>query len=132
MHGRAIQCKHTPYGAVLSKSDKGSHVHMCACMTGIPRFVCSAWVENIANAWLPCTNIWENLIKGVNQTSPWSSLVLIHSACPYKNYAPKCSQFPHKLVCFFYLVCNLVRNLDFFFQASQHTKQKKNCPDNLK
>ena len=36
-------------------------------------------------------------------------LVLIHSACPYKNYAPKCSQFPHKLD---YLIIYL--NLFFF------------------
>ena len=27
--------------------------------------------------------------------------VLIHSACPCKNYAPKCSQTPHELVFIF-------------------------------
>ena len=34
--------------AILSKLGKGRHVHMCA------------WAENIANVWLPYTNIWEN------------------------------------------------------------------------
>ena len=36
-------------------------------------------------------------------------LVFIHSARPYKNYVPKCSQFLHELIIyffFFYLVCN--------------------------
>ena len=37
-------------------------------------------------------------------------LVLLDSACPCKNYAPKCSQFPHEL------------NLQlFFFQGINHT-----------
>ena len=38
-------------------------------------------------------------------------LDFIHSTCPYKNYVPKCSQFLHKLIIyffFFYLVCNLL------------------------
>ena len=34
------------------------------------------------------------------------SLVLIHSACPYKNYAPKYSQPPPSVNYFSYLVCN--------------------------
>ena len=42
MHDRALQCKHSHYSAVLSKSGRGQH-YMCACMTGIPRFSCSAW-----------------------------------------------------------------------------------------
>ena len=43
----------TPYTAILSKSGKGRHViraHSCAHSR-------NAWVENIANAWLPYTNI---------------------------------------------------------------------------
>ena len=40
------------------------------------------------------------------------SLVLAHSACPCKNYLPKCSQTPQTLInhlktFFFYLVFNL-------------------------
>ena len=30
------------------------------------------------------------------------SHILTHSACRYKNYVPKCSQFPHELFLFFY------------------------------
>ena len=43
MHDIAIQCKHTPYSAVLSKLGKGRQRYMCACVTGIPRFSHSAW-----------------------------------------------------------------------------------------
>ena len=46
--------------------------------------------------------------------------ILTHSACPYKNYVPKCSQFLHELFLFFFLVCN--------FSRGPHTKQKKNGP----
>ena len=42
------------------------------------------------------------------------NLVLTHSVCPCKNYGLKCS--------------NIIL-LFLFFQASQHTKQKKNCLD---
>ena len=45
-------------------------------------------------------------------------LVLTHSACPCKKYLPKCSQVLSELHLFKFL----------FFQASVHTKQKKNCP----
>jgi hypothetical protein len=38
------------------------------------------------------------------------SLVLIHSACRCKNYVPKCSQFPHELINYFYLVGNYKLN----------------------
>ena len=47
MHSRAIQCNQAPYIAILRKLGKGRRVHMCA------------WAENIANVWLPYTNIWE-------------------------------------------------------------------------
>ena len=57
MHSRVIQCKQAAYTA--SKSGKGSQRNMYACMKDIPRFSRSAWAENIANAWLPYTNIWE-------------------------------------------------------------------------
>ena len=48
------------------------------------------------------------------------SLVSTPSACPCKNYPPKCSQIPHELDYLFKFA---------FFQASVHTKQKK-CPEN--
>ena len=41
MHGRAIQCKHTHYSAVLSKVGKGRQHNV----TGIPRFSRSAYVH---------------------------------------------------------------------------------------
>ena len=59
MHSRVIQCKQAAYTAILSKSGKGSQRNMYAWMKDIPRFSCSAWAENSANAWLPYTNIWE-------------------------------------------------------------------------
>ena len=73
-------------------------------MKGIPCFSRSAWMENVASARLPYTNIWENF-KGRNFISfKVKSLVSIHSACPCKNYVPKYSQTPHaqgvkQLVC---------------------------------
>ena len=44
------------------------------------------------------------------------SRILTHSACPYNNYVPKCSQFLHELFLSFYLVCNK--------QANTLSKQK--------
>ena len=47
-------------------------------------------------------------------------VVLLHSACPSKNYAPKCSQFPHKL------------GLQFFFlQAGTHSAILCKCMASL-
>ena len=50
MLSSAIQCKQAPYTPILTKVGKGRHV----CVR-VPngRFSRSAWVENIANAWLP-------------------------------------------------------------------------------
>ena len=47
-------------------------------------------------------------------------LVLIHSACPCKNYVPKCPQKPQELFNRFYLVCKVCNVL-----RGPHTKQKK-------
>ena len=45
---------------------------------------------------LKCDNF--NSDRGVNKKiSSVKRLVMIHSACPCKNYASKCSQIPHKL-----------------------------------
>ena len=48
----AIQCKQAAYTPILAKLGKGRHVYV---RVG----------GNIANAWLPCTNIWETS-KGRN------------------------------------------------------------------
>ena len=55
-------------GSLYSNFEQRSQRNMCACLTGIPRLSCSAWAENIANTWLPYTNIWENF-KGHNFNS---------------------------------------------------------------
>ena len=51
----AMQCKQAPYIAILSKLGKGRHVSST--------HTCNAWVENIANAWLPYTNMWPSMGK---------------------------------------------------------------------
>ena len=56
LHCRATQCKQAPHTPLLNKSGKGRHVYVRAR----PRPSRSAWAENIANAWLPYTNIWGN------------------------------------------------------------------------
>ena len=53
MHNRAIQYKQAPYIAILSKLGKGRLLGRAHS-----RY---AWVKNIANAWLPYTNIRETL-----------------------------------------------------------------------
>ena len=48
----------TPYSPLLHELGKDCHVHVCVCVC-----VCvttRAWAENIANIWLPYTNIWES------------------------------------------------------------------------
>ena len=60
------------------------------------------------------------IVRCESKICPVKSLVSTHSACPCKNCPPKSSQIPYELD---YLIC-------FFFQASVHTKQKKNCPEN--
>ena len=64
-----------------------------------PRPSCSARVENITNAWLPCTNMGKfqravTLILRCESKFPLikSLLVSTHSTCPCKNYVPKYSQ----------------------------------------
>ena len=49
MHSRAIQCKQAAYTSILTKMGNGRHVAVRAW----PHPSCSAWAENIANAWLP-------------------------------------------------------------------------------
>ena len=64
--------------------------------------------------------LWQNFTKGAisliltceSTIHQVKNLVLIHFTCTCKNCAPKCSQFPHKLVIY------------LLFQASRHTKQK--------
>ena len=61
----------------------------------------NAWAENIANVWLPYTNMGKlqsaiTLIQRHESIPAVNFLVLIHSACPYKNYVLKCSQ-PNEL-----------------------------------
>ena len=52
------------------------------------------------------------ILRRESKICPVKSLVSIHSACPCKNYPPKCSQIPHELdylfkfAFFFYLVFN--------------------------
>ena len=57
MRGRAVQCKQAAYTSILLKLGKGRHVYVRAW----PRPSRSAWVENIANAWLPYTNMGKRL-----------------------------------------------------------------------
>ena len=56
MHSRAIQCKQAANTSILTKVGNGRHVDVLAK----PHPSRSAWAENIANAWLPYTNIWGN------------------------------------------------------------------------
>ena len=86
MHRRATQCKQAAYSPFLSKLGKGRQRNMCACLMGIPR---NAWAENIANLWLPCTNISWKLQSAITLIQKCESkffkvksLVLTHSACP--------------------------------------------------
>ena len=101
MHSRAIQCKQAACTAILRKLGKGHQRNMCAYLTGIPCLSCSAWAENMAKAWLPYANIWENfkglILRCESKFFQVKSLVLIHSVCPCKSYVPKCFQTPHKL-----------------------------------
>jgi hypothetical protein len=52
------------------------------------------------------TNIWRTLkchitliLRCESKFPDIKSLVSTHSACPCKNYIPKCSQIPHELMC---------------------------------
>ena len=56
MLSRAIQCKQAPYTPILTKVGKGRHVCVRA-PNGDSPFLRSAWAENIANTWLPYTNM---------------------------------------------------------------------------
>ena len=57
------------------------------------------------------------ILRCESKFRPVKPITLTHSACPCKNYVPKCSQIPHELdyksfFVFFYLVVNyLVFNL---------------------
>ena len=99
----------------------------------------NAWARNIANAWLPCTNIWETLQRAItlilrceSKIRLYHFLVLTHSVCPYKKYCLKC--FPRLQTLYFYLVCNLsdmlfrALNIFFFpilfFKKEPHRKKK--------
>ena len=68
MPSGAIQCKQAACTPIFIKSGKGRQRNMCACLMGIPRLARSTWAENIANTWLPYTNIWE-ISKGRNFNS---------------------------------------------------------------
>ena len=75
-------------------------------------------VANIANGWLPCTNIWEMyLVSYINTESENQNfsfnifLFSTHSACPYKSFGLKWSQESQTL---HYLI--------FFFSRDHHTK----------
>ena len=68
-------------------------LHFWTNLVKVVTFMC-AWAGNIANAWLPYTNIW----KCHNFNS--KVYVLTHSECPCK---PKYSQFPHELFLLFLL-----------------------------
>ena len=68
----------------FNKVGKGRHVTV------------RAWAENIANAWLPI-QIYGDTSKSHNFNSKVKSLVSTHSACPCKNYLPRCSQPPREL-----------------------------------
>ena len=62
-------------------------------------------VANIANEWLPCTNILVPYIdtESENQNSGFNIfLVSTHSACPYKNCGLKWSQKSQTLFYFFF------------------------------
>ena len=55
-----------------------------------------------------------NILRCESKFRPVKPITWTHSACPCKNYLPKCSQIPHELdyksCFFFYLVYNLVFN----------------------
>ena len=70
---------------------------------------------------------WVNRVKVVTyiceSTIPTINSKLLHSACPCKNYAPKCSRKPQELIVFSrYLVCNVC---SIFIQNSYHGGCKK-------
>ena len=74
------------------------------------------------------------ILRRESKICPVKSLVSTHSACPCKNYPPKCSQTPHELdylfkfAFFFYLVYNLVYNYLVFNKQTTH-QAEKNCPE---
>ena len=78
------------HSAILSKLGKDRQEYMCVkhckCMGSL--------YKHIGNAQGGITLIlrYESIILVYNLP------VLIHSACSYKNYGPKCSQNPHELV----------------------------------
>ena len=71
-----------------------------------------------------CTSLYKHMgklqravtliVRCESKICPVKSLVSTHSACPCKNYPPKCSQIPHELdylfkFAFFKLPCTLSR-----------------------
>ena len=54
-------CKQAVYTPIFTKLGKDRHIYVRAW----PRPSHSMWAENIANTWLPSTNIWRNF-KGPN------------------------------------------------------------------
>ena len=61
------------------------------------------------------------ILRCESKFSHVKSRVLTHSACWYKNYLPKCSQFPQTF---------FAQEIFFFFQGDQNTKQKKKLSEN--
>ena len=132
MLSRAIQCKQAVYTSILNKVGNGRRIYVCAW----PRPLRSAWVENIANAWLPIQTYMGILQRAVTlilmcelKFHPVKPVTLTHSACPYKNYVRKCSQILHELdyksfFVFSYLVYNYL-----VFNLSLRLIVKKECFD---
>ena len=77
-----------------------------------------AWARNIANAWLPRTNIWETLQRCESKIQLNIFLELAYSACSYKSYTTSQSS-KHYLDLFFPTFLN------FFFKWNH---KEKSCP----
>ena len=90
MHSGTIQWSRQPKFQFCHKVGKGRHVYV---RVG----------GNFANAWLPLQTYGKlqraitSFLRRESKFFQVKSLVSIHSACPCKNYPPKCSQTPHEL-----------------------------------
>ena len=92
---------------------KGRHVYVRAW----PRPPRSAWAETLQMHGFPVQTYGKlqraitSFLRRESKFFQVKSLVSTHSACPCKNYVPRCSQIPHELhylSFFFYLVFNLI------------------------
>ena len=99
-------CIAEPYNAsrqpkfqFCQKVGKGRHVYVRAW----PRPSRSAWAETLQTHGFPVQTYGKlqravsSFLRRESKFFQVKSLVSTHSACPCKNYVPRCSQIPHEL-----------------------------------